>query len=122
MAAVPSSKGPAKAGGPITATNSRPAPLKPLLKFVGWQKNCQKKCTVQPAQIHLKSVIAIGNMSFAVIDLQQRYRKRYGITSMSDFVDEEHCPLCSHMWRSEREAFRANLDKLPLNEPVCNAC
>lgn len=26
------------------------------------------------------------------------------------------------MWASEREAFRANLDKIPLKEPVCNAC
>jgi len=25
-------------------------------------------------------------------------------------------------WRSECEAFRANLERLPLNEPVCNAC
>jgi hypothetical protein len=33
--------------------------------------------------------------------------------SMSDFVDEEHCTLCSRMWRSEREAFRANLYRLP---------
>jgi len=41
---------------------------------------------------------------------------------MSDLVDEEHCALCSRMWRSEREAFRANLDELPLNEPVCDAC
>jgi len=41
---------------------------------------------------------------------------------MSDFVDEEHCALCSRMWPSEREAFRANLDTVSLNEPVCNAC
>ncbi|MBV9565194.1 MAG: hypothetical protein JOY90_32795 [Bradyrhizobium sp.] len=41
---------------------------------------------------------------------------------MSDFVDEDHCALCSRLWRSERDAFRANLDTLPLNEPVCNAC
>jgi hypothetical protein len=31
---------------------------------------------------------------------------------MLDFVAEDHCALCSHMWRSEREAFRANLDAL----------
>ena len=30
---------------------------------------------------------------------------------MPDFVDDEHCTLCSRMWRSEREAFRANLDR-----------
>jgi hypothetical protein len=41
---------------------------------------------------------------------------------MSDFVDEDHCALCWHMWPSEREAFRANLDQLPLDEPVCDAC
>ena len=41
---------------------------------------------------------------------------------MLDFVDEEYCSLCSRIWRSEREAFRANLDELPLNEPVCDAC
>ena len=31
-------------------------------------------------------------------------------------------PFRSRMWRSEREAFRANLDTLPLNKPVCNPC
>jgi hypothetical protein len=41
---------------------------------------------------------------------------------MSDFVDEDHCALCSRMWPSEREAFRANLDQLSLEEPVCDAC
>ena len=41
---------------------------------------------------------------------------------MSDFVDEDHCSLCSRMWPSEREAFRANLDAIPLKEPVCNQC
>jgi len=41
---------------------------------------------------------------------------------MSDFVDEEHCALCSRLWRSERKAFRSDLDELPLNEPVCDAC
>jgi hypothetical protein len=34
----------------------------------------------------------------------------------NDFIDEEHCALCSHVWPSEREEFRANLDILPLNE------
>jgi len=37
-------------------------------------------------------------------------------------VDKEHCALCARMWRSEREAFRANLDTLPVNEPICDAC
>ena len=42
---------------------------------------------------------------------------------MPDFVDEDHCVVCSRMWASEREAFRACLDKLPLNdEPICNGC
>src|SRR6266480_2218844 len=40
---------------------------------------------------------------------------------MSDFVDEEHCPLCARYWPSERPAFRANLDTIPLKEPICNA-
>jgi hypothetical protein len=40
---------------------------------------------------------------------------------MSDFVDEEHCALCSRMWPGEREAFRANLDTLPLLDGVCDA-
>jgi hypothetical protein len=40
---------------------------------------------------------------------------------MSDFVDEEHCALCARMWPSEREAFRANLDTLPIKD-VCDAC
>jgi hypothetical protein len=26
------------------------------------------------------------------------------------------------MWASERPAFRAGLDRIPLKEPVCNAC
>jgi hypothetical protein len=39
-----------------------------------------------------------------------------------DFVAEEECVLCSHMWPSEREAFRANLDGVPLKEPVCDRC
>ena len=42
---------------------------------------------------------------------------------MPDFVDEDHCSVCSRMWASEREAFRVCLDKLPLNdEPICDAC
>jgi len=41
---------------------------------------------------------------------------------MTDFTTEERCALCSGMWASERGAFRANLETLPLNEPVCNAC
>jgi hypothetical protein len=46
----------------------------------------------------------------------------YWFTSMSDFVDQEHCALCSRMWPSEREAFRANLDTLPMLDGVCDAC
>jgi hypothetical protein len=41
---------------------------------------------------------------------------------MPDFVDEEHCQLCSRVEPSEREAFRACLDMLPLKEPICEAC
>jgi hypothetical protein len=41
---------------------------------------------------------------------------------MSDVVDEDRCALCSGMWPSERPAFRANLDTIPLKEPVCDAC
>jgi hypothetical protein len=41
---------------------------------------------------------------------------------MSDFVDEEHCTLCSRMWPSERKAFRANLDTLPMLDGICDAC
>jgi hypothetical protein len=39
-----------------------------------------------------------------------------------DYVSEGQCTLCSRMWPSEREAFRAGLDTLPIDEPVCNAC
>jgi hypothetical protein len=42
--------------------------------------------------------------------------------SISHFVDKEHCALCSRVRRGEREAFRANLDTLPVNEPICDAC
>jgi hypothetical protein len=42
--------------------------------------------------------------------------------SMPDFVDEEYCSVCSRMRPSEREEVRACLDKLPLKEPVCDAC
>lgn len=41
---------------------------------------------------------------------------------MADFVSEDQCALCSAMWPSEREAFRANLDQIPLRETVCDAC
>jgi len=41
---------------------------------------------------------------------------------MSDFVDEDHCALCSRVPPSERDAFRASLDRMPLKEPVCDAC
>jgi hypothetical protein len=38
------------------------------------------------------------------------------------YVSEDDCTLCGRMWRSEREAFRSQLDWLPMDEPVCNAC
>jgi hypothetical protein len=41
---------------------------------------------------------------------------------MTDFVSEEQCTLCAGIWPSERAAFRANLETIPLREPVCNAC
>ncbi len=41
---------------------------------------------------------------------------------MSDFVDEKDCLLCSSVPPSEREAFRASLDRMPLAEPVCDSC
>ncbi len=41
---------------------------------------------------------------------------------MSDFVNEDDRSLCSRFSPSEREAFRADLDTLPLKEPVCVAC
>jgi hypothetical protein len=39
-----------------------------------------------------------------------------------DHVSEDDCSLCGQMWPSEREAFRASLDVIPLPQPVCNAC
>jgi hypothetical protein len=44
------------------------------------------------------------------------------LISMSDSVSEDECTLCSGMWPSERDAFRANLDKVSLRDPVCDAC
>ncbi len=41
---------------------------------------------------------------------------------MSDFVDEDHCAICSRVPPNERDAFRASLDRMPLKEPVCDAC
>jgi hypothetical protein len=41
---------------------------------------------------------------------------------VGDYVDEAHCSLCSGMWPSEREAFRENLEWIPVNKPVCNRC
>ena len=41
---------------------------------------------------------------------------------MADFVDENGCLLCGEISPSEREAFRARLDRMPLDEPVCDAC
>jgi hypothetical protein len=32
------------------------------------------------------------------------------------------CALCSHIPPVAREAFRADLDTLPLNDPICEAC
>jgi hypothetical protein len=50
------------------------------------------------------------------------FEYQHFLTAMSDFADEEHCALCSRMWPSEREGFRANLDTLPLLDGVCDAC
>jgi len=41
---------------------------------------------------------------------------------MSDIVDEGQCPLCSSLPPSERPAFRASLDTIPLKEAICDAC
>jgi hypothetical protein len=41
---------------------------------------------------------------------------------MSDLADEKDCLLCGEIPASERDAFRASLDKLPLDEPVCDEC
>jgi len=41
---------------------------------------------------------------------------------MPDYVDEDQFPLCSDWWRSERPAFRANLEWIPLGEPICIPC
>ena len=41
---------------------------------------------------------------------------------MSDLSMRNIVPFARACWPSERDAFRANLDALPLNEPVCNAC
>ncbi len=39
-----------------------------------------------------------------------------------DAIDEGRCPICSHLPPSERPAFRATLDTIPLSGPVCDAC
>ena len=39
-----------------------------------------------------------------------------------DRVPEERCQLCSGMWPSEREGFRACLYVLPASAGVCDAC
>jgi hypothetical protein len=44
------------------------------------------------------------------------------LASMTDFVDQESCTLCSHIPPIAREAFRADLDTIPLNELTCEAC
>ena len=41
---------------------------------------------------------------------------------MTDHVSEDQCALCARMWASERPAFRAQLNKIPLKDPVCDAC
>lgn len=42
---------------------------------------------------------------------------------MPDSVDEGHCVVCGGILPSEREAFRATLDALPLDdEQICDAC
>ncbi len=39
-----------------------------------------------------------------------------------EYVSEDQCALCSRMLPSERSAFRAHLDKIPLKNAICNAC
>jgi hypothetical protein len=41
---------------------------------------------------------------------------------MSEFVSEEQCMLCSGMWPSEQELFRAHLESIPAREPICDVC
>jgi hypothetical protein len=41
---------------------------------------------------------------------------------MPDLADEKECLLCGEIPAGERDAFRASLDKLPLDEPVCDEC
>jgi hypothetical protein len=41
---------------------------------------------------------------------------------VSDAVDEDKCAICARVPPRERDALRASLDKLPLDEPVCDAC
>ena len=47
-----------------------------------------------------------------------------GFGQDTDFIDEDNCVLCGGIQTSERESFRANLDKLELDDdkPVCRAC
>jgi hypothetical protein len=41
---------------------------------------------------------------------------------MAEFADETDCVLCGEISPSELDAFRASLDRMPLKEPVCDAC
>ena len=41
---------------------------------------------------------------------------------MPDLADKKDCLLCGEISPSERDAFRASLDRMPLKEPVCDAC
>ena len=41
---------------------------------------------------------------------------------MPDFVSEDQCLLCSGIVASERVAFRATLETIPLDDSVCDAC
>jgi hypothetical protein len=50
---------------------------------------------------------------------------RVGLEPNAGFVDEDHCELCGGIPPGEREAFRANLDRIRLHgddETICKAC
>ncbi len=50
-----------------------------------------------------------------------RYRRAEAAMS-DESVSEDQCALCSRVRPGERAAFRANLDRIPLKEAICDAC
>jgi hypothetical protein len=49
-------------------------------------------------------------------------RPTSGGRHVTDFVSEDQCAVCSLVPPIDRQLFRMDLYKIPLREPMCDAC